>query len=119
MVKILNQAGKNLLRDAIGLPKTWSGVINDTASVGTICSLLTAREVKTNFSVNKKGLKHNKFIIYTSKEAHSSVEKGVKIIGLGSDNLRKIEINDDLSMNLEKLEFQMDLVPEFNTLTNF
>ena len=98
----------NWLRDAIGLPKTWSGVINDTASVGTICSLLTAREVKTNFSVNKKGLKHNKFIIYTSKEAHSSVEKAVKIIGLGSDNLRKIEINDDLSMNLEKLEFHIN-----------
>ena len=98
----------NWLRDAIGLPKTWSGVINDTASVGTICSLLTAREVKTNFSVNKKGLKHNKFIIYTSKEAHSSVEKAVKIIGLGSDNIRKIEINDDLSMNLEKLEFNIN-----------
>ena len=58
--------------------------------------------------MNKKGLKHNKFIIYTSKEAHSSVEKAVKIIGLGSDNLRKIEINDDLSMNLEKLEFHIN-----------
>lgn len=98
----------NWLKDAIGLPKTWSGVINDTASVGTICSLLTAREVKTKFSVNKKGLKNNKFIVYTSKEAHSSVEKAIKIIGLGSQNLRKIETNKNLTINLEKLEFHIN-----------
>ena len=40
----LEQKVTEWIRDAIGIPSSWSGVINDTASVGTICSLLTARE---------------------------------------------------------------------------
>ena len=39
----------NWLKDELGLPSSWKGVINDTASIGTICSLLTAREIKSNF----------------------------------------------------------------------
>ena len=92
------------LKDELGLPTSWKGVINDTASIGTICSLLTAREIKSNFSINKSGYNTNKYTVYTSKEAHSSVEKAVKIIGLGSKNLKKIETNKDMSMNIESLE---------------
>ena len=89
------------LKDELGLPSSWKGVINDTASIGTICSLLTAREIKSNFSINKSGYNTNKYTVYTSKEAHSSVEKAVKIIGLGSKNLKKITTNKDMSMNIE------------------
>ena len=92
------------LKDELGLPFSWKGVINDTASIGTICSLLTAREIKSNFSINKSGYNTNKYTVYTSKEAHSSVEKAVKIIGLGSKNLKKITTNKDMSMNIESLE---------------
>ena len=92
------------LRSFIGLPSGWKGVINDTASIGTICSLLTARELKNNFKSNKKGLDNNNYRIYGSLEAHSSVEKAVKIIGIGSDNFIKIETNSDLSINTSKLE---------------
>ena len=75
------------LKNEMGIPKNWSGVINDTASSGTLTSLLTAREVISNYTVNKKGLNNNNFIVYTSKEAHSSVEKAIKIIGIGKNNL--------------------------------
>ena len=43
------------IRDAIGLPSNWKGVINDTASLGTISSLLTAREIKSNYDINENG----------------------------------------------------------------
>ena len=92
------------LRSLIGLPSGWKGVINDTASIGTICSLLTARELKNNFKSNKKGLDNNNYRIYGSLEAHSSIEKAVKIIGIGSDNFIKIETNSDLSINTSKLD---------------
>ena len=82
----------------------YCGVINDTASVGTICSLLTARENYSDFKSNKVGLKQNNFRVYCSNETHSSIEKAVKLIGIGSDNLIKIESNKDLSMNVNKLE---------------
>ena len=100
----LEQKVAEWIRDAIGIPSNWSGVINDTASVGTICSLLTARENYSDFKSNKVGLKQNNFRVYCSNETHSSIEKAVKIIGIGSDNLIKIESNKDLSMNVNKLE---------------
>ena len=43
------------IRDAIGIPSNWKGVINDTASLGTISSLLTAREIKSNYDINENG----------------------------------------------------------------
>ena len=92
------------IKDSMGLPKNWKGVINDTASVGTICSLITAREDKTNFKSNDEGIQNNRFKIYCSKEAHSSVEKAVRTIGIGSNNLKKINTNSNLSMNFIQLE---------------
>ena len=104
----LEQKVTEWIRDAIGIPSSWSGVINDTASVGTICSLLTARENYSNFQSNKSGIKQNNFRVYCSNETHSSIEKAVKIIGIGSDNLVKIPSNEDLSMNVKKLEYHIE-----------
>ena len=95
------------IKDAVGIPTSWKGVINDTASIGSICSLLTARECKTDYLTNLHGLKDNKFKVYCSKEAHSSIEKAVKTIGIGSKNLKKISTNSDLSMNCNELEIEI------------
>ncbi len=103
----LEQKVTDWIKDSIGLPSSWSGVINDTASTGTICSLLTARETLSNFNTNKRGLDKNIYRVYCSKETHSSVEKAVKIIGIGSDNLIKIDCGCDLSMDIHKLEEQI------------
>ena len=95
------------LKNEMGIPKNWSGVINDTASSGTLTSLLTAREIISNYAVNKNGLNKNNFIVYSSEEAHSSIEKAIKIIGIGKNNLVKIDTYDDLSMNVKDLEFKI------------
>ena len=103
----LEQKVTEWIRDSIGLPSNWSGVINDTASVGTICSLLTARENHSKFKINSDGFSNNKYKIYWSKETHSSIEKAVKIIGFGSKNLNKIDTDNNLSIDLKKLENQI------------
>jgi len=95
------------LKNEMGIPKNWSGVISDSASSGTLTSLLTAREKISKYQINKKGINKNNFIVYTSKEAHSSIEKAIKIIGIGKNNLIKIDTNDDLSMNAKDLEFKI------------
>ncbi|MFX1252382.1 MAG: pyridoxal phosphate-dependent decarboxylase family protein [Promethearchaeota archaeon] len=89
----------------IGLPPEFTGVIQDTASTSTLCSILTAREQLSNYEVNKNGL-YNKeiFTAYSSQETHSSIEKDVKIAGLGKDNLRKIPVDKNYAMIPEKLE---------------
>ncbi len=97
------------LRHMIGLPREFTGVIQDTASTATVCALLTARERKTGFAVNENGLYSFKpFTVYCSSEAHSSVEKAVKIIGLGKENLRKIPVDHTYAMMPGKLHNQIE-----------
>jgi len=92
------------LRDLIGLPHGFEGVIHDSASTATLAAILTAREKITGFSVNTDGLEGKGILrIYCSGQTHSSVEKAVKISGLGKKNLVKIPVRDDFSMDPGKL----------------
>ncbi|MDP6155723.1 MAG: pyridoxal-dependent decarboxylase [Candidatus Thermoplasmatota archaeon] len=91
------------LRDMLGLPVGMSGVIQDTASTATLVALLTARERATAYESNKRGIKIP-LLVYTSEEAHSSVEKGVKIAGYGKDNIRYIPTDKDYAMIPSELE---------------
>ena len=87
------------LREIIGLPADFQGVIQDTASTATLCSLLTAREKLTDFSVNRQGSDPTRrLIVYCSEETHSSIEKAVRIAGIGSDNLRKIPVDAEFAL---------------------
>jgi aromatic-L-amino-acid decarboxylase len=93
------------LRDMIGLPKDFSGVIQDTASTSAICSLLTAREKITNYEINSTGMNDKGILTtYCSTETHSSIEKAVKIIGTGKENLRKIAVDKNYAMQSESLQ---------------
>jgi aromatic-L-amino-acid decarboxylase len=91
------------LRRMLGLPEGFSGVIQDTASTGTLSALLTARERATNYDSNDKGLRHP-LIAYATSETHSSLEKGIKISGYGRENLRMIETDENFAMIPDKLE---------------
>lgn len=93
------------LRDLCGIPDTFTGVIQDTASTATLCALLTAREKASNYSINKNGYSVEKYRIYCSYEAHSSIEKAVKIAGFGKDNLVKIKVDQRFSMISSELEY--------------
>jgi aromatic-L-amino-acid decarboxylase len=92
------------LRDLTGLPSGFEGVIQDSASTATLAAILTARERVTNFSINNEGSEHAGTLrVYCSDQTHSSVEKAVKICGIGRKNLVKISVKDDFSMDTEKL----------------
>jgi aromatic-L-amino-acid decarboxylase len=91
------------LRQMLGLPEGMAGVIQDTASTATLCALLSAREKATNFESNEKGLR-GRLIVYSSLETHSSIEKGVKIAGIGRENLRLIPVDAEFAMIPEELE---------------
>ena len=96
------------LVDMLHLPEkfksdTFGGrVIQDTASSATLCALIAAREKISNGKINESGF-DNSIRVYTSTEAHSSIEKAVKIAGIGSNNIRLIEVDQDFAMNPIKL----------------
>lgn len=91
------------LRQMLGLPEAMTGVIQDTASTSTLVALLCARERVTDFTANLKGIR-NPLTVFGSEEAHSSIEKGVKIAGYGIENLRHVATDDKFAMIPEKLE---------------
>ncbi|HTM64098.1 MAG TPA: aminotransferase class I/II-fold pyridoxal phosphate-dependent enzyme [Gammaproteobacteria bacterium] len=92
------------LVELLGLPNNFTGVIQDSASNSALCSIITAREAASDFDVNQHGLYQQKpFTLYCSAEAHSSIEKAVKIAGLGSANLRKIPVDENFAMKTDNL----------------
>ncbi len=92
------------LRVLIGLPSQFEGVIQDSASSATLCAILSARERATNWQGNSSGLSGGpKMIIYGSTECHSSVEKNVRIAGLGENNFRQVPVTDSFAMDTRAL----------------
>ena len=100
------------LVDMLGLPRTFlstgpgGGVIQDTASSAALCALLAARERATEFESNERGC-YGRLVAYSSSQAHSSIEKAVKIAGLGRDNLRLVDVDDRFTMRPDALARQI------------
>ncbi len=93
------------LREMLGLPSCFEGVIQDGASTSTLCSILSAREKASDYRINKEGMSDmGAMTTYCSTETHSSIEKGVKIAGLGKENLRKVPVDEDYAMIPGELE---------------
>jgi aromatic-L-amino-acid decarboxylase len=105
----LEEKVMNWMRGMIGLPDFFTGVIQDTASTSTLTAILSAREKFSNYKINQSGFKD--FInlrVYCSTETHSSIEKAVKIAGIGKDNLVKIDVDDDYKMNVTQLKYYIE-----------
>jgi aromatic-L-amino-acid decarboxylase len=99
------------LRQLIGLPDSFEGVIYDTASITTLHALAAAREVAVP-GVRAHGLAGRTEIprlrVYGSEHAHSSVDKAVILLGLGHDALRRIEADEEFRMRPDALAAAID-----------
>ena len=103
----LEQCTLNWLRDLVGLPGSFWGIIYDTASISTMHAIAAAREA-LNLDIRTKGLAGRRDLpaltLYTSAHAHSSVEKAAITLGLGSRQVRKIEVDERFRMRVDHLE---------------
>ena len=88
-------------RDLLGLPEDFWGIIYDTASVSSMHAIAAARE-KLELDIRTKGMSGRKdlprLILYESEQAHSSIDKGAITLGLGSENVRKIPVDNEFRM---------------------
>jgi aromatic-L-amino-acid decarboxylase len=91
------------LRQLLGLPAGFDGVITDTASISTLCALAAAREA--GFPEGRaQGLSGGPHLrAYCSEQAHSSVDKACLVLGLGLAGLRKIPVDDAFRMRPDAL----------------
>ncbi|MGI9518261.1 MAG: pyridoxal phosphate-dependent decarboxylase family protein [Pirellulaceae bacterium] len=95
------------LRQALGLPELFSGggVIQDTATTATLSAVLTMREHALQWNGIDDGLSGQpRLRIYASEQTHSSIDKAVRLAGIGQKNLVKIKTDEQWAMCADSLE---------------
>ena len=92
----LEQVVMEWLQQMLGLPETFTGVIQDTASTATLVALLTARD--------RAAADPGRLTVYASAEAHSSVSKGARLAGFQPEHLRVVPVNGAFAMDPSALE---------------
>ena len=95
------------LRQMLDLPADFEGIIYDTASVSTMHAIAAAREL-ADLNIRELGMSGREDLprlrVYASEHVHSSIDKSVITLGLGTRSLRKIECNERFEIIPEKLE---------------
>ena len=107
----------NWLRNLLGFPTSSMGLLVSGGSMATLTGLAVARHVqlkaKLGMDVRASGLQGvgRRPLVYTSTEGHSCIRKAVELLGLGSDNLRKVPVDAQRRMQVPALEaaIQQDL----------
>ena len=108
------------VRQWVGLPNEFGGVVYDTASVGIMHALAVAREEAAP-STRTLGLSARnlpRFRIYTSDQAHSSVEKAAIALGLGEENVQRVPSDAEFRIDVAALRamIERDLAEKFKPL---
>jgi aromatic-L-amino-acid/L-tryptophan decarboxylase len=83
------------------------GVIQDTASSATLCALLAARERASGWTAHRDG-SPPELTVYCSTQTHSSLEKAVRVAGMGTARLRLIATDEALCMDVEALRAALE-----------
>jgi aromatic-L-amino-acid/L-tryptophan decarboxylase len=95
------------LRQALGLPEAFDGLITDTASTSSLIAIAAAREA-TGLDIAADGLPGRSDVprlrVYASQEAHSSIEKACMTLGLGRAGLVRIPVDQQFAMRPDALE---------------
>ena len=95
------------IRDLIGLPNAFMGIVYDTASVALLHALAAAREVAGS-EIRTRGLIARSELqplrVYASDQAHSSVEKAMIVLGLGEENVVRVRSDERFRMDVQELE---------------
>jgi aromatic-L-amino-acid/L-tryptophan decarboxylase len=94
------------LRQAVGLPHNFSGVIQDSASSSTLVAVLVMRERALKWAGNKKGLFGQRPLrVYCSSQVHTSIDRAIWVSGIGEENLVRVPSKGAMrAMDLAALE---------------
>jgi aromatic-L-amino-acid/L-tryptophan decarboxylase len=96
------------IRELVGLPESFMGIVYDTASIGLMHALAAARELAGG-DVRKQGLvgrgaELGPMRVYASDQAHSGAEKAMIVLGLGEENLVRVRSDERFRMDVGALE---------------
>ena len=110
----LEQHVMDWFADLLGLPAsfrstgTGGGVVQDSSSGGNLVALLAALHRASTGATVRHGVDPDRATVYVSAETHSSMEKAVRIAGLGSESVRIVEVDADLAMRPAALAARLE-----------
>ena len=98
------------LGSLFGYPETAGGILTSGGSMANLMALSVAMHEKTPLNLRKAGLSTlaSPLVVYTSAEAHRSIEKGAAILGLGTDHVRKIPVDSTFRLRVDLLQRAID-----------
>lgn len=92
----------------IGYPDDAGGVLVSGGSVANFLNLAVMRKVKCPIDVAKEGMhKAPLMTVYASAQGHSSIDKGMDMLGMGKNHLRKIDVDQNFQVNVSVMESQI------------
>jgi glutamate/tyrosine decarboxylase-like PLP-dependent enzyme len=93
-------------KEMLGFPTLASGLLTSGCSAANLIGLAVARNTQAGYDLRREGLRvaPHKMVLYASQEIHSSIQKAVELLGLGSDALHHVPVNDDFQIDLEALK---------------
>jgi len=96
----------NWIKEMIGYPANASGLLTSGCSAASLVGLTVARNARAGFDLRKQGVNAvgRKMVLYASQEIHSSIQKAVEILGLGTDALRKVPVDENFQIDLILLQ---------------
>jgi aromatic-L-amino-acid decarboxylase len=94
------------LRQWLGLPEGWFGIVYDTASTSSMHAIVCARELVAP-EARSEGSRGD-LVLYTSEQSHSSIEKGAIAVGLGQKNVRKVPVDSEFRMRTDALSAMIE-----------
>ena len=99
----------NWCKELMNFPADASGILVSGGSMANITALTVARNSFRDEKIREKGLKAatSQLVLYCSVETHSCIQKAAEIIGLGTDSVRKIGVNEQFEMKVDELEAQI------------
>jgi aromatic-L-amino-acid decarboxylase len=94
------------LKEMLGFPPSASGLLTSGCSAANLIGLAVARNTKAEIDLREQGLgaAPRPMVLYASQEIHSSIQKALELLGLGSHALRQVPVNPEFQMDLAALE---------------
>ena len=95
----------------LNYPKSATGILVSGGSIANITALIVARNNLEGKNIRKEGIRavDSPMVLYCSTETHSCIQKAAEVIGIGTNGVRKIAVDDDFRINIEELKRTIEI----------
>ncbi len=98
-------------KQMLNYPKSATGILVSGGSIANITALIVARNNLEGKNIRKEGIRavDSPMVLYCSTETHSCIQKAAEVIGIGTNGVRKIAVDDDFRINIEELKRTIEI----------